>query len=171
MDPNASLARQNSRLQERVAELELALMMSLRGRDMARPLRIGDASKDRRTRTSDHQAAPLEEVGDILDAWNLGLLKHEEVQNPASENDLLETLRSVPDKPTSTRIVEFSLEMCGWIHCALRADQFLVEHEAFQNALLGGTLGVLWDYKWMAMYFSVLTVRAIILSCSRRAPD
>jgi hypothetical protein len=162
------LARQNSRLQERVAELELALMMSLRGRAGARrPLPTSDVSvsQDRRTPNGGHQVTPFEEVGAILDEWNFGLFKHEELGglgNRSSEKDLhflVETLRSVPEKTTSTRIVEFSLQMLGWIHCALRADRFLVEHEAFQNALLDGTLEVLQDHKWMAIYFSVLAVR------------
>lgn len=115
--------------------------------------------------TGGQQVTPFEEVGAILDEWNLGLFKHEELGelgNPSSEKGLhflVETLRSVPEKTTSTRIVEFSLQMLGWIHCALRADRFLVEHEAFQNALLDGTLEVLQDHKWMAIYFSVLAVR------------
>ncbi|KAJ5833640.1 hypothetical protein N7474_001951 [Penicillium riverlandense] len=160
-DANASLARQNSRLQERVAELELALTKSFRGRVGARPLQIRDAtaSKDKRAATEAHQVSPFGEVGAILDEWNLGLFKDSELGDPTSEKDmhfLVETLKSVPGKLTSTRIVEFSLQMLGWIHCALRADQFLAEHEAFQNALIAGTFEVLQDHKWMAIYFSVL---------------
>lgn len=86
---------------------------------------------------------------------------HEELGTLTSKKDMhyrIETLRSVPDKPTSTRIVEYSLQMFGWVHCALRVDHFLLEHEAFQNALLAGTLEVLLDHKWMSVYFSVLAV-------------
>ncbi|KAJ5660682.1 uncharacterized protein N7484_000054 [Penicillium longicatenatum] len=162
-DANASLARQNSRLQERVAELELALTLSLRGRAGAQRFSVGNGSpsNDRPMPTAGHQATAFEEVGAILDEWNLGRLKQEKLGKPTSENDLhflVETLKSVPDSSTSTRIVEFSLQMLGWIHCALRADQFLIEHEAFHNALIAGTLEVLQDHKWMAIYFSVLAV-------------
>ncbi|KAF7177665.1 hypothetical protein CNMCM7691_006026 [Aspergillus felis] len=168
-DANASLVRQNSRLQERVAELELALTLSLRDRAGARPFRVGNGSPsmDRPTPTAGHRATTFEEVGAILDEWNLGLLKQEDSGNPRSEKDLhflVDTLRSVPDKSTSTRIVEFSLQILGWIHCALRADQFLTEHEAFQNALMAGTLEVLQDHKWMAIYFSVLAVGIFFMS-------
>ncbi|KAI0973188.1 hypothetical protein F4678DRAFT_478361 [Xylaria arbuscula] len=167
-DTNASLARQISKLQEKVAELELALMMSLHGR--ARVLQAPiDAStcKYRRSATGSHQGIPFEEVGAILDEWNLGLFKHEELGNASSKKGmhyLAETLRSVPDKAISTRIVEFSLQMLGWIHCALRVDQFLIEHETFQNALTAGTLEVLQDHKWMAVYFSVLAVGLFFMS-------
>lgn len=149
-----------------MAELELALTLSLRGRAGARRFRIGNnngsPSKNRPTPTTGHQATAFEEVGAILDEWNLGLHKQEEWGNPTSEKNLdflVETRRSVPDKLTSTRIVEFSLRVLGWIHCALRADQFFIEHEAFQNALIAGTLEVLQDHKWMAIHFSVLAVR------------
>lgn len=166
-DANASLARQNSRLQERVVELELALTMSLRDRAGARPLPITDGSpgKDRRSPNGAGQAVAFEEVGAILDEWNLGLLRHEESGNPTSEKDrhfLVQTLRSIPDKSVSIKVVDFSLKMLGWIHCALRADQFLIEHEAFQNALIAGTFGVLQDHKWMALYFSVLAVSSVM---------
>ncbi|KAJ5190126.1 uncharacterized protein N7498_009111 [Penicillium cinerascens] len=120
-DANASLARQNSRLQERVAELELALTLSLRGRAGAQRFSVGNGSpsNDRPMPTAGHQATAFEEVGAILDEWNLGRLKQEKLGKPTSENDLhflVETLKSVPDSSTSTRIVEFSLQMLGWIH-------------------------------------------------------
>lgn len=136
--------------------------MSLQGRPGDRPSPIdGPACEDTPTPTGSHQAHSLEEVGAILDEWNLGPSKHEELGNLAVKKDmhyLVETLRSVPDKQTSTRIVEYSLQMLGWVHCALRVDHFLIEHEAFQNALIASTLEVLQDHKWMSVYFSVLAV-------------
>lgn len=137
-------------------------MMSMQGRTANRQPSIdGPASKNRPAPAGGRQVHPFAEVGAILDEWNLGLSKHEELGTLASKKDMhyrIETLGSVPDKETSTRIVEYSLQMLGWVHCALRVDRFLSEHEAFQNALLAGTLEVLQDHKWMSVYFSVLAV-------------
>lgn len=146
--------------------------MSLQGQAWTQPPPIdASANKDSSTLTDrpQAQATPFEEVGAILDEWNLGLPKHEDLGNPTSKKDmhyLVETLKSVPDRQTSTKIVEYSLQMFGWIHCAVRVDQFLAEHEVFQNALLAGSLEGLQDHKWMALYFSVLAVSLGSL-CSR----
>lgn len=123
---------------------------------------VGSTNQNRSTPSGSHQVhTSIEEVGVILDEWNSGLLKDEEIGNLASKKDmhyLTETLRSVPDKQTSTRIVEYSLKMMGWVHCALRVDHFLLEHEVFHNALASGTIDVLQDSKWMSVYFSILAV-------------
>ncbi|KAK4942028.1 hypothetical protein LTR10_018209 [Elasticomyces elasticus] len=163
-DDNASLARENSKLRERVTELELALLMTSQGRA---GLTSADAGIDKPTVLKSSRTALYDEVGTVLDDWDLGVTKNPQWQNVASGKDaeyFLELFRCLPSTRSSTLIVQFSLEKLGWIHCALRVDQFLAEHEAFQNDLEFGTLQVLENHGWMAIYFSVLTVGLFFMS-------
>ncbi|KAM0415971.1 hypothetical protein ACHAPT_013070 [Fusarium lateritium] len=161
-DTNVSLAQQNSRLYERIAELELALAMSLQGRaGLASGQNIPSAVVPTR------QAIPLEEVGAVLDDWNIGSVQHGKSYTSTTCNDMqnfLEVQQIMPDKATSTHIVKFSLRVLGWIHCALRVDEFLAQHEAFQNSLQADSLQVFHGHGWMATYFSILTVGLFFMS-------
>lgn len=158
-DDTASLARENSKLRERVTELELVLLMSSQGRAGLPP---ADASIGKAVALKSSHIATYDEVGAVLDDWDLGVSKNPQWQNSGSGRDaeyFQELFRSLPSRQNSTSIVQFSLQMLGWIHCGLRADQFLAEHEAFQNTLEIGTFQTLENHGWMAIYFSVLTVR------------
>lgn len=158
-DNTASLARENSKLRERVTELELVLLMSSQGRA---GLPSTDANIGKAAALKSGHIATYDEVGAVLDDWDIGVSKNQQWQNGSSGRDaeyFLELFRSLPSRRNSTSIVQFSLQILGWIHCGLRADQFLAEHEAFQNALEIGTHQILENHGWMAIYFSVLTVR------------
>ena len=68
------------------------------------------------------------------------------------------TLSILPTESSSRSIVRFSLSALGWIHCAVRSDIFIQEHDAFWSALDKGDFSVLGNHCWLAVYFSVLTV-------------
>lgn len=70
-----------------------------------------------------------------------------------------ELLMLLPIRKSSEQIVRFSLEVLGWIHCALNARDFLDQHEKFWAALHPQHLDGLEDHSWMALYLSILCVK------------
>ncbi|KAL3440562.1 hypothetical protein BJX65DRAFT_290320 [Aspergillus insuetus] len=82
------------------------------------------------------------------------------VLDPVINDDFYKTLSILPTETSSRSIVGFSVSTLGWIHCAIRADKFLQEHESFWNALNGGDYSVLGNHQWMAIYLSILTTGA-----------
>jgi hypothetical protein len=80
------------------------------------------------------------------------------VPGPVINDDTYETLSILPTETASRSIVGFSVSTLGWIHCAIRADKFLQEHDSFWNALNEGDYSVLGNHQWMAVYLSILTV-------------
>lgn len=72
-----------------------------------------------------------------------------------------ELLMLLPIRKSSEKIVRFSLEALGWIHCALNAPDFLDQHEMFWDTLYPQHLDSLEDHSWMALYLSVLCVSCI----------
>ncbi|KAJ5563953.1 hypothetical protein N7513_000195 [Penicillium frequentans] len=155
---NGDIIQENSKLRERVAELELALVMSLQDRAglQARPT----SGMPSATFNSENITA-FEEVGAILDDWNLGIVQRSRRSDDSlttGASQPLDTLRSLPNRVDSNVILQFSLKMLGWIHCAVRADQFITDHDILQDAMAEGDLQGLHDHGWMAIYFSLLTV-------------
>jgi Centromere DNA-binding protein complex CBF3 subunit B len=69
-----------------------------------------------------------------------------------------EPLTLLPVRSSSHRIVRYSLEYFGWVHCALNAPDFLQQHEDFWNALESEDTSVLGNHFWMALYFSLIAV-------------
>lgn len=160
---DGDIIQANSKLRERVAELELALVMSLQDRAglQARPTSGMPSS----TFSSENITA-YEEVGAILDDWNLGIVQRSRRSDDSfntGASQPLDTLRSLPNRVDSNVILQFSLKMLGWIHCAVRADQFITDHDVLQDAMAEGDLQGLHDHGWMAIYFSLLTVSFLIL--------
>jgi hypothetical protein len=102
----------------------------------------------------------LERIGAILDDWNLGVVNRKPAGSTFSRyfDRSFDIFHLLPNCATSTYIVKFTLENLGWIHCAVSADQFMKEHDMFQNCLATGDLTVLENHGWMAIYFSLLTV-------------
>lgn len=154
---NGDLIRENSRLRDRLNELEVALMLSLQDQ-------VGIQSTQGSTKQQKlpihERMRNLERIGVILDDWNLGVVNR---QPPSSTfyrhvDRSFDILEHLPDCATSTYIVNFTLETLGWIHCAISTDKFVQEHELFQNCLATGDLAVLENHGWMAIYFSLLTV-------------
>lgn len=110
------------------------------------------------------------EVVALLNDWDVGAFKNtlSRQKDPDKEMEYVaEIVFSLPNQLTSTRIVHFSLQTLGWIHCALRVDQFLAEHEAFQNSMEVGSPYILQNHGWMSIYYSVLTVRSTNLASAR----
>lgn len=125
-------------------------------------LQASDVNRGDKAQSSSEQVTTFEEVGEILDDWNLGMLNRNHSEFSRSSNTdmeyYLKVLRILPTRQNSTQIVDFSLRTLGWVHCAVRTDDFLATHNIFQDALESGTMQVLQDHEWMAIYFSILAV-------------
>lgn len=67
-------------------------------------------------------------------------------------------LSLLPIRKSSEKIVKFSLDMLGWVHCALNAPKFMEQHDSFWDALNVNRRDILSNHSWMAIYFSVLSV-------------
>lgn len=61
-----------------------------------------------------------------------------------------------PTSASSWSIVEFSLGMTSWLHCAIRFDVFRREHEEFWSAIGHGDHSALRQHRWMAIYLAIL---------------
>jgi hypothetical protein len=106
----------------------------------------------------------FEEVEGILDDWDLGIVNRGQASNGISRPNTgqpLDTLRLLPNREQSSYILQFSLDVLGWVHCAVRADQFFTEHETLKDTLARGDLEGL-DHAWMSVYFSLLTVSQLL---------
>ncbi|KAL2857315.1 hypothetical protein BJY01DRAFT_242387 [Aspergillus pseudoustus] len=151
-EDSSDIARENSKLRDRVSELELAFMLSLSHSTETPPSQCSRTFEDH---------AVHERMGAILADWNLGMVSH----RPSSSEHLshnsitpLNFVQRLPNQSASTYILRYSLETLGWVHCAVRADQFMEEHQAFQEsrATRNGTMHA--DHGWMAVYLSLLVV-------------
>jgi hypothetical protein len=110
----------------------------------------------------DQHVKTHDRMGAILDDWNLGVVNREPVSDLRSSHNTdrsADVLQHLPNDVISAQILQFSLGTLGWIHCAVRADQFMEEHLAFQESLARGEITILENHGWMAIYFSLLTVR------------
>lgn len=73
-------------------------------------------------------------------------------------------LMLIPEKHSSHQIIDFALANLTWIHCAVRAPQFQLEHLLFwEKVETGNGNGFQNDHGWLSMYFSLL---AVITCCS-----
>ncbi|KAH7146510.1 hypothetical protein EDB81DRAFT_795399 [Dactylonectria macrodidyma] len=118
-------------LRERIADLE---------EQLARVQRRPDA-------VSDEQGYPpvlgvtydIEELDYSMDHLNLGLAagphtsKQEVEPSLGPQNSL--TRFTLPSRGTSTAIIHFVLEQLSWLHCALMASDFVIEHEKFWDTI------------------------------------
>ena len=64
----------------------------------------------------------------------------------------------LPDRHWSETIVRFSLDHFGWVHCALDASGFMVDHSSFWDHLSHSRLDSPRNHAWIAVYLSVLAV-------------
>ncbi|KAH8679513.1 hypothetical protein BGZ60DRAFT_400172 [Tricladium varicosporioides] len=64
----------------------------------------------------------------------------------------------LPIRKFSDKIVHFSLQELGWIHCSLNAPIFLAQHDKFWDSWNAGDSTVLENHNWMALYLSILCV-------------
>jgi hypothetical protein len=103
-----------------------------------------------------------EGVLDTFDILHLGLqpdgLTSAASFAPEPASGRLDLLSLLPIRKSSEKIVRFSLEMLGWIHCALSPQDFLLEHDQFWSALEAHDRTVLSNHTWTALYLSVLAV-------------
>jgi hypothetical protein len=103
-----------------------------------------------------------EDLQDTFDNLHLGL--QPEILAPGSPitsgslSEFSDLLTLLPVRRSSESIIRFSLSMLGWIHCALNAPAFLLEHDRFWSALEAHDRTVLSNHTWIAVYMSVLAV-------------
>jgi hypothetical protein len=150
------LLRQRGALQAQVAELETALALS-------KPCAHSRAS----TSTDYSQpAASLEDLVPAFEQFDVGL-KNDPATQSTSAKEITDRLYQpttdpvsllLPEKDASLRIVLFSLQTLGWLHCAVDPDAFLKEHDEFwQNAQFGIPLDR--EHRpWITVYFALLAV-------------
>lgn len=118
-------------LHERIADLE---------EQLARVQRRPDA-------VADDQGYPpvlgvtydVEELDYSMDHLNLGLAAGPGTAQADTESSPgLPTCLArfaLPSRRTSTAIIHFVLEQLSWLHCALLASEFVIEHEKFWDAM------------------------------------
>lgn len=108
------------------------------------------------------QISPYDELGSSLEQLNLGL--DDGGLASGLRTEMLEPLLQLaaeprlPSRATSTQIVNFALNHLGWIHCAVRADVFLSEHESFWDSLEAGQAIVPAQRSFTAIYCATLCV-------------
>lgn len=129
-------------------------------------------------RLPDINEARLNDLVPTLERFDLGIPEdHSSTQK--QERDSLRqlwepstdpTYMLLPSRMASRAIIVYSLQILGWIHCAVRADVFLQEHEEFWNGLeLGNTIDPE-KRPWLSLYFSLLAVGLMYME-PKSVPD
>jgi hypothetical protein len=150
------LIRERSALQAQIAELETALALS-------KPCAHSHVSQ------ADDLAGISTSLKDIVPAFeqfDLGI-EHDSVSSGNPEKDIADKLYEpvadpvfllLPNRDNSTKLLQFSLQTLGWLHCAVNADEFLREHEQFwEKVHLGQSLEPK-ERPWLSLYFALLAV-------------
>lgn len=155
-----NLLKENAILRERIAKLELAFAQAREEQCSAPNLTVSTAIEDhsQRTRQYEQKLAEFEHEQELLEDWSHGQLQKEKTEVKSDGRPSLDVLSILPSREESTRVVNFSLQMLGWIHCALRVDIFQQEHEQFWDRLEAQDTSVLENHSWLMVYFSVLAV-------------
>lgn len=153
-------------LEERVAALQEELAISHNQNRYLEQFRSHGNQAESKEGTSEAPPQPSSMLLNAMESLNLGFdVQHDMAvdMSPISfqgENDIYHFL---PSHTTSSQIVHFSLTHLGWIHCALRADIFLNQHEEFWKDLTAQRSNHLRRSSWFALYFAVLSVSAPLM--------
>ncbi|GKZ28390.1 hypothetical protein AbraIFM66950_005564 [Aspergillus brasiliensis] len=147
-DSDTSLLRENISLKTRIRQLESVLSRPETLKLEADIFRLSPAAENLQSSDkilNDFQSLPF------------GLLV-EASQASRSATHLRDDhlLLVLPDRHWSETIVRFSLDHFGWVHCALDASSFMVDHSSFWDHLSHGRLDSPRNHAWIAVYFSVL---------------
>jgi len=146
------LLKERSALRAQVAQLEIALALS-------RPSASNSKSSE------NLHEGDFEDLVPALEQFDLNI-KHDTPSGDSLEVDLIRQLWEpatdplyllLPSRAASTRIVQWSLHTLGWIHCALRADVFIQEHEELWNKIEHGNTVEDEQRPWFALYLAVLS--------------
>lgn len=150
------LLRERDALQAQVAELETALALS-------KPCAHSDASA-----SADHSrhSTSIEDLIPSLEQFDIGIksdsnalaITEKEIANRLYEPATDPIFLLLPSRDASTKLVHFSLQTLGWLHCAVDADDFLNEHDDFWERT---QLGVGIDPEsrpWLTIYLALLAV-------------
>jgi hypothetical protein len=138
-------------LKAQIAKLEIALVLSKP--NTARDVSLsghGDISQDE-----------FEDLGPALEQFDLDV-KYDTNSSPALRqlwapaDDPLYML--LPTRDASNTLVKFALTAFGWMHCAVRADEFLKQHDEFWSNLEAGHPVVEEQRPWLALWLSLLAV-------------
>jgi hypothetical protein len=150
------LVRERSALQAQIAELETALALS-------KPCAHSHVSR------ADDLAGISTSLKDIVPAFEQFDLsiEHDNASSENPEKDIADRLYEpvadpifllLPNRDTSTKLSQFSLQTLGWLHCAVNADEFLQEHERFwERVQLGQSLEQT-ERPWLSLYLALLAV-------------
>ncbi|KIW05080.1 uncharacterized protein PV09_04228 [Verruconis gallopava] len=154
-DTLSALLKERSALRSQIAQLEVALALS-------KP----SASHEART-VEDSSQPEFEELVPALEQFDLDP-KFDSNANPVLQqlwtpgNDPLYML--LPTRSASRTLVEFALTTFGWLHCAVRADCFLEQHENFWNHLEAGHTVEEEQRPWLSLWLSLLSVGLMYIS-------
>ena len=148
------LVRERSALQAQIAELETALALS-------KPCAHSHVSR------ADDLAGISTSLKDIVPAFeqfDLGI-ENDSASLENVEKDIADRLYEpvadpifllLPNKDTSTKLSNFSLQTLGWLHCAVNANEFLQEQEQFWERVQRGQGLEQRERPWLSLYLAVL---------------
>ncbi|EXA34306.1 hypothetical protein FOVG_14737 [Fusarium oxysporum f. sp. pisi HDV247] len=115
----------------------------------------------------------IEELDYSMEHLNLGLASND--HDPANESASFSAwechlLRfTLPSRTTSTGIVRFVLEQLGWLHCALIASEFELEHERFWDLLDSQSPQQKPGPSFSCMYLAILSVGSYYMDTTHQA--
>lgn len=152
-DATAGLLKERSALRAQIAQLEIALALS-------------KPSGSRPASTDEPDEDGFEDLVPALEQFDLNIqseTNHTDKMKARVVRQLWDPVNDplymlLPSRRASTCIVTYSLQTLGWIHCAVRADQFLGEHEKFWDSIESGHTVEAGSRPWIALYFSLLAV-------------
>ena len=134
-------------MRSQIAQLELALALS-------KPPATPEARETEKQPDSD-----FDNIIPQLEQFDLDV-RFDSNTNPVLQqlwspaNDPLYLL--LPTRAASQTIVVFALSTFGWLHCAVRADDFLEQHKRFWDALEAGYTVTEDQRPWLALWLSLL---------------
>jgi hypothetical protein len=160
------LLRENASLHERIATLQGLLADVQAQRSPFQPISVTDLDHEASGAPQDQERlADYENAEEIMDGWQRGVLQARHREVTARNSPFVDSSSNLPfpSREESTRVVSFALQLLGWIHCALRADDFMLRHERFWDDATPPSHSPASpaDNRWLMLYFSVLTVCAV----------
>ncbi|GLA97105.1 hypothetical protein AtubIFM61612_008445 [Aspergillus tubingensis] len=147
-DAESSLVRENTSLKTRIRQLESVLSRPETLKLEADIFRLSPAAGNPQSSDkilNDFQSLPF---GLSVEASQVP----RSTIHPRDDHLLL----VLPDRHWSETIVRFSLDHFGWVHCALDASGFMVDHSSFWDHLSHSRLDSPRNHAWIAVYLSVL---------------
>jgi hypothetical protein len=154
-----SLLHENQSLRARILELE----------SMERNSSDDDSVGSRTPSSTQSQisASASEDIHVTFERLHLDFDARGSSENSSNSDPLAsgQVWRMLPTRSVSENVVQFSLSMLGWVHCALDAPSFESEHTEFWSFLLNfEDQKLLNNHSWMAIYFSVIAVGQILVT-------